>query len=83
MTPEELFKQHYGGNVNMFTPVIVEYGWLEEGRLAYELSRDDKSSLWGVVVLEWDGERSQRRTDLRMSASTEQDARAHIQRNSK
>lgn len=52
MTPEEMFKEHFGDEMNGITPVLVEYGWVREPDIAYELSCDQKALYYGFTVLQ-------------------------------
>jgi hypothetical protein len=52
MDAEQIFRLHYRGLLNPFTPVVVEYGFLGDG-VAYELSRDEAGSLYGLTVVRY------------------------------
>lgn len=52
MDAEQVFRLHYHGLMNPFTPVVVEYGTLGDG-IAYELSRDEAGSLYGLTVVRY------------------------------
>lgn len=51
MTPEEIFKYHYGTIQNPVTPIPVEYGRLNR-LVVWELSRNNTGSLFGVTCLD-------------------------------
>lgn len=52
MDAEQIFRLHYHGLLNPFTPVVVEYGILR-CNFAYELSRDEAGSLYGLTVVRY------------------------------
>lgn len=50
-TPQEVIDFHYGLLRNPRTPVVVEYGWMVEGTVAYELSTNQDRTSWGVTTV--------------------------------
>lgn len=50
MNPIDYFSAHYLGITNPMTPVIVEYGRVND-TLVYELSHSISKRLWGVTCL--------------------------------
>lgn len=79
MTPEDVFRAHYGTNTNPAFPVVVEYGWIDPGRLAYELHRTLKDPIYGVQVVRDEDGVTTEMADLR-TAGTETEVRLHIER---
>lgn len=79
VTPEQVFKTHYGDVMNPATPVAVEYGWVQEGSIAYELSTNKDRDLWGITVVAWDDGMTVELEMGRYSGRTEGGARAAIQ----
>lgn len=78
MEPKDVFEAHYQGNPNPMTPVVVEYGWVTEGDIAYELSRDTRGSLWGLTLVAWNGGQTVELADGRWAGFTDAEARRVI-----
>lgn len=54
-----LFRKVFNNKVNMLTREIVRYGWIANGRHAYEISRgagiNPETTLYGVTIVDADG----------------------------
>jgi hypothetical protein len=54
MEPDEVIRKEYKGSANMMTPNIVEYGWIIENEMAYEISSGNgiyAEKIYGVSVV--------------------------------
>jgi len=82
MTPEQAFRQEYGGSVNFMTPNVVRYGWIKKDQFAYEISKGlgfDNEPIYGITIVEVTANgKTQRRTDLGQMFFSMEEARAHI-----
>jgi hypothetical protein len=50
-TAQEIIEFHYGDIRNVSTPVVVGYGWIIPGTVAYELSTNEDKTRWGVTAI--------------------------------